>query len=138
MGCVGLNGCVIDCVIGALDAIPILNELPVTGMVPTTVSVCVEIIEAKADVEFDCHKNDPSGVTAEPYGFVPTGTVFVTVFVARLITAVAAPKYSLTNAVDPSGDNVIASGPFGTGIVWLTVSVAVLITETNSDVVHAT
>jgi hypothetical protein len=85
-----------DCEVAGAGAIATLYAPLLTGRLVVTVLLVVDIIETKAEDKFVCQIEAPSGVTAEPRGFVPTGTVPMTVLVGRSITAVAPPKYSAT------------------------------------------
>src|SRR5271170_4919253 len=83
LGAVGLSVCVIDCEVGGRVPILTLYAAPLTGMLAVTVLFVVETTDINPDDKLVCHTNAPSGVTAEPRGLIPTGTVSIIEFVAR-------------------------------------------------------
>ncbi len=66
----------------------------------------------------------PSGVRAIFRGKVPTGTVAITVSVARSITDTLFEPWFATYALDPSGFIAMSKGVLPTGILAIAVLVA--------------
>src|SRR5581483_7832679 len=108
--------------------------VPTARMVVVTVLVAVLITDTVLAVKFATYTRVPSGVTAMPSGFAPTGTVATIVLVAVLITEtllLALPLFATYTRV-PSGLTATPRGPAPAAreIVVMTVLVATSITVT--------